>query len=173
MSSLILGCNIQTTPLGKEQLKVSFCVMSGRCMGSSGVQSTRGFSCSARGAWATVSAHQSFKALLPRPDSAGLEEARDAPCLPTLSCQPALSFCRASESPRLGGVPGCRDQDGRAGARRQPSSLPLFPKRAQWHLHRSEGRMLAPRLRAAQKTCVWHRGLSIYTYNLHVSWWHG
>lgn len=42
MSSLNLGCNIQTTPLGKEQFQVSFPVMSGRCMGSSGAQSTDG-----------------------------------------------------------------------------------------------------------------------------------
>lgn len=82
---------------------------------------------------------------------------------PALSCQPALSFCGDSESLRLWGLPGCRNHDGSAGARRQPSSLPLVPNRARWHLYHSEGRTLAPRLRAAQKTHIQHRGLSIYT----------
>lgn len=95
--------------------------------------------------------------------SAGLEEARDAPYLPALSCQPALSFCRHSKSQCLRGVLACRDQDGTAGARRQLPPLPLVPNRAQWHLHCSEGRMPALCLRVAQET-----GTAQETEQLHI-----
>lgn len=85
-----------------------------------------GFSCSARHALGHSLSTAEIESLTWQVSySSGLEDARDVLCLSTLSCQPALSFCRSSGSPHLGAVPGCSDQNSSAGARGQLFALPL------------------------------------------------